>query len=229
MGALSDCVLKQGGVLVDYIGDQLIAMWGAPQEQPNHAELACRAALDMLAALGPLNEAWKDKLPRKEGVPESIDLGIGINTGSAWVGNMGSKHKFKYGPLGPTVNLASRVEGATKYLRARLLITEHTQGQLGQDFATRRLTKVRVVGIPQDVDLYELVADRAPAWVNLKKRYEEALAVYEKGDCREAARQLGALSGDDGPALVMCYRAMHHLVAVERGLEFDPVWELPGK
>jgi adenylate cyclase len=224
MGRLSDCVLKHRGVLVDYIGDELIAMWGAPETQPDHARLACRAALDMLGALALLNAEWRERLK------EELDLGIGINSGPAWVGNMGSRHKFKYGPLGPTVNLASRVQGATKYLRSRLLITADTRKQVGDEFATRRLCKVRVVNVSRPIELYELVGEQTPAWLELKARYEEALADYEKGECRRAAWQWGNLlskHNNDGPALVMAWRAMQN--EVEPADDFDPVWELPGK
>ena len=85
-------------------------------------------------------------------------FGIGINTGMARVGNMGSRHKFKYGPLGNTVNLASRVQGATKYLRSPILITGSTNRQIGEGFLVRRLCQVRVVNIVEPVELHELAA-----------------------------------------------------------------------
>ena len=113
--------IERGAQTVEDIGDELMAMWGAPEEQPDHALLACRAALDMLAILPEMNAKFLDE------IGESMDLGIGINTGVARVGNTGSKHKFKYGPLGSTVNLASRVHGVTKYMKVRLLVTEATQ------------------------------------------------------------------------------------------------------
>ena len=150
MGALSDCVRSHKGVLVDYIGDELFAMWGAPEEQPDHASLACQAALDMLAQLPRLNESWQPILG------EPMDLGIGINTGVARVGNTGSHHKLKYGPLGNSVNLASRVQGATKHVKCRLLITGATRQRLKDSFATRRLCQVQVVNIAEPVTLYEL-------------------------------------------------------------------------
>jgi adenylate cyclase len=222
MAALSDCVLAHRGVLVDYIGDELIAMWGAPETQPDHARLACRAALDMLGVLPRLNEAWQGKLQ------EPLDLGIGVNTGPAWVGNVGTRHKFKYGPLGHTVNVASRVQGATKYLRARLLITAETKRQLGEDFATRRLCQVRVVNVADPLHLYELTANPTPEWLELKARYEQALEEFEQGRCKESAGQLGGLLlAGDGPAMVMCWRALHYDV-LPAG-PFDPVWDLPGK
>jgi adenylate cyclase len=224
MGALSECVLEHQGVLVDYIGDELIAMWGAPREQADHARLACRAALDMLGELPALNGRWQADLDGP------LQLGIGVNSGAAWVGNMGSRQKFKYGPLGPVVNLASRVQGATKYLRSRLLITEHTRQRLGEGFATRRLCRARVVNMASPVTLYELAGDAQPGWDELRAGYEEALAQFERAEWREAARLLGHLLGrfaDDGPAMVMCWRALQNVVSAAD--DADPIWELPGK
>jgi adenylate cyclase len=225
MAALSDCVLAHRGVLVDYIGDELMAMWGAPEVQEDHAELACRAALDMLSMLPKLNERWEERLG------EPMGLGIGINTGTARVGNTGSQHKFKYGPLGPMVNLASRVQGATKYLRTRLLITEFTRSRVGDEFWTRRLCKVRVVNIATAVDLYELALAGDTDWKAIQPLYEHALEEFERGNFRAAARTLGNLMAehsDDGPSLVLMGRAINALVASAEGA-FDPVWELPGK
>ena len=224
MGSLSDCVLAHRGVLVDYIGDELLAMWGAPEEQPDHAQLACLAAVDMFNLLPKLNERWQAKLQ------EPMSLGIGVNTGIARVGNTGSRHKFKYGPLGNTVNLASRVQGATKYLRCRLLITEFTRSQLDDSFFARRLCRVRVVNIEQPVNLYELAPQGTPAWVELKTAYEDALTYFEQKRFRDACRRLSAVMTshpNDGPALILMARAINLLV--EEPDEFDPVWELPGK
>ena len=141
MQHLTARIMESSGVVVDYIGDGLLAMWNAPLEQPDHAALACRAALAMRDGLPELNRRWEGRL----GKP--IGLGIGINSGAALVGNTGSHQKFKYGPLGHTVNLASRVEGATKHLGVSLLLTGSTRNSLGSSFATRRLCRARVVGI----------------------------------------------------------------------------------
>src|SRR5439155_2452425 len=122
----------------------------APVDQPDHAALACRAALAMLAELPAINSTWQETL----GI--TVGVGVGVNTGPAMVGNTGSSYKFKYGPLGHAVNLASRVEGATKQLKVPILLTGSTRALLGDDFALRRLCKVRVVGIHEPVDLYEL-------------------------------------------------------------------------
>src|SRR5262249_46112855 len=128
MNALSQCILDHEGVLVDYIGDELMAMWGAPVPQDDQRRQAARAALAMIAALPVLNEKGARVLA------EPMNVGVGINTGPAQVGNTGSSFKFKYGPLGNTVNLASRVQGLTKYLNSRLLVTAATRERIGDDF-----------------------------------------------------------------------------------------------
>ena len=148
MGEFSSIVIDHGGVLVDYTGDELLAMWGAPNEQPNHAELACRAALEILHCLPALNGIW---LPR---VGAETEVGIGINSGEALVGNVGTHRKFKYGPLGTAVNLASRVQGATKFLKTSLLITGETAEKVRDIFPTRRLCQVLVQNIRTPVHLH---------------------------------------------------------------------------
>jgi adenylate cyclase len=224
MEVLSDCVLAHHGVLVDYIGDELIAMWGAPQDQPQHAQLACRAALEILDRLPALNQRWQESLQ------EPIVLGIGINTGVAQVGNTGTSRKFKYGALGSTVNLASRVQGATKYLKTPLIITGTTQAQLDASFSTRRLCKVAVVNMAAPVDLYELARPDQPLWHRLKPAYEEALAGFECKNFASVIPILGNLLAerrDDGPSLLLLARAVSCMVEETAG--FDPVWKLPGK
>lgn len=224
MGVLSGCVLAHSGVLVDYIGDEIIAMWGAPKEEPAHARLACRAALDMLAKLPEVNVRWQPLLG------EPMGLGIGINTGVAQVGNTGSSYKFKYGALGNTVNLASRVQGATKYLKTNLLVTGSTRAALDSNFAARMLCRVEVVNIAEPVDLYELTHADQPGWDDLRRGYEEALALFERREFRAATQRLGNLLvdfPDDGPSLLLLSRAVECLVQEPAG--FNPVWRLPGK
>ena len=134
MDELSSLVLAEGGVLVDYIGDELMAMWGAPDDQPDHAQRAIRSALAFVEALPRLNQKWQAN------VGEVMGVGIGLNTGTARVGNTGSQYKFKYGPLGHAVNLASRVQGLTKYLKSQLLITAATRDRLqAADYIMRRV------------------------------------------------------------------------------------------
>lgn len=223
MSELSECVIDEQGVLVDYIGDELIAMWGAPSAQPDHALRACTAALAMLRKLPLLNERWRATLR------EECCFGIGINTGIARVGNTGTNRKFKYGPLGNTVNLASRVQGATKYLKTDLLITAATRQQLPDSMVARKLCKVVVTNISEPVELYELplpeTADR-----RLGELYETALHEFESRNFRKAAKVLSdlvELHPHDGPSLNLLCRAVESLVKEDANVSTD--WILPGK
>ncbi|HEV3137655.1 MAG TPA: adenylate/guanylate cyclase domain-containing protein [Pirellulales bacterium] len=227
IGVLSDCVINHQGVLVDYVGDELLAMWGAPSEQADQALLACRAALAMQNALPTLNERWQSRM----GKP--FRIGVGINTGTARVGNIGSHRKMKYGPLGNTVNMASRVQGMTKYLKSEILITAATRARLNSEFMTRRLCQVRVVNIATPVELYELQPQAEGTWKTLQQHYEEALEEFEKQNFRNAAGVLSRLISqfpEDGPSLILLSRAVALLIAgAEYNPSWDPTWVPPGK
>jgi adenylate cyclase len=223
MNALSQCVLDQEGVLVDYIGDELMAMWGAPEPQTDQRERAIRAGLAMIAALPKLNEKWQPILK------EPMNIGVGINSGPAQVGNTGSSFKFKYGPLGNTVNLASRVQGLTKYLRCRLLVTADTRQGLGEELIARRVVRTRVVNINEPVELFEVEARSTPEQQVFFRDSELALKELEEGLFAEAAGRSGGLllsHRGDGPLLLTLSRATTQLV---QGGKFDPVWDPPGK
>ena len=189
LDVLSKCVLDEGGVLVDYIGDGLMAMWGAPDDQPDHPVRACRAAQAILRALPELNDRWEPILG------EPLRLGVGINTGQAQVGNVGSRLKFKYGALGTTVNLASRVEGATKFFRCKVLMTGQTHARLDGAIPARRLARVRLQGLNDPIEVYELLT---PDWDKADfaaEEYAKAFDLYEQGKYSEAARALGNYRG----------------------------------
>ncbi|MDF1843388.1 MAG: adenylate/guanylate cyclase domain-containing protein [Rubripirellula sp.] len=221
---LSMCVQRNNGVLVDYVGDELMAMWGAPAEQPDHAVLACRSAVEMLRLINPLRERWK------EITPDQFGFGIGVNTGMAQVGNTGSKVKFKYGPLGNTVNLASRVQGITKKLGVAALITESTANALTRGFDYRRLALVRTLGIKVPVNLHELRADADEDWRDMSQRYEHALKAFEGSDLTGAARQLASLvhqHPDDNPSVVLLGRVVDALT--KRVDKVDPIWTMDSK
>lgn len=224
MGTLSDCVIEHNGVLVDYIGDELVAMWGAPDALADHGACACRAALAMINRMPKLSEQWQ------EVIGEPTSYCIGINTGPARVGNTGSKRKFKYGPLGNTVNLASRVQGATKFVRSQIVVAGPTAEQLGDEFHKRRLCRVEVVNIAEPIDLYELCPQVSSSWSDLRDRYESALAAYEQHQFHEATRILGNLLTDypeDGPTVILLSRAIEQLA--DPSDDFSSVWKLAGK
>jgi adenylate cyclase len=178
----------------------------------------------MLRSLPDVSRTWQST------IGEPIKVGIGVNSGMARVGNTGARRKFKYGPLGNTVNLASRVQGATKFLKTDLLVTEDTRNELAPDTPARRLCTVRVVNIQGAVDLYEIRPDPDSTWAGLSLAYEDALRRFEQRDFHQATRILGNILADhpqDGPSLVLLSRAVGELIRPTD--PFDPVWELSGK
>ncbi len=224
----SGIIRQHEGVVVDYYGDGLLAMWNAPQDQADHAQRACRAALAILAQLAALNERWAETLA------EPLTLGIGINTGPALVGNTGSRVKFKYGPMGPTVNLASRVEGATKPLGVSVVITGSTRSALSEplatpsrSLATRRLCKAKLVGTTEAVELFELGGEKPQSqWIARRDAYEAALEHYESGRWAEACKAIYPLLSNetgsyDSASLNLLSRAVDCLKSPP--VTFDPV------
>jgi adenylate cyclase len=230
MERFSSRIVEHGGVIVSYLGDGILAMWNAPAEQANHALLACRAALAMQAEMPAINERWHEMVSRP------LVVGIGVNTGSVHVGNTGSSRKFMYGPLGHTVNLASRLEGATKQLGIPILVSGSTQAQLPASFATRRLCQVRVMGTAGAVILYELQGETATLeWLAQRDTYEAALALYEAGEWAKASQALVPLllqhaaqqAHYDKPTLRLLRRAGECLETPPDA--FDPVMEFTSK
>jgi len=221
---LSQCVVDEDGVLVDYVGDELFAMWGAPEAQPDHALRAVAAARQMLVVIDDLREKWRDQLAVE------LDIGIGINSGPARVGNVGSRLKFKYGVLGNAVNVGSRLQGACKQMGVQCLVSASTVANLPTQEKLRRLSQIRVAGIRQAVEVYQCVAEATPQWMLLKDEYESALADYEAGLPGEAVHRLGRLVqkyATDRPSA-------HLLVEAARALTnpsntTDTIWDLGTK
>lgn len=220
MDRLTQCILDHSGVMVDYHGDGLAAMWNAPLDQADHAWLACEAGWDMLGSLPALNEVWEARL----GAP--LRIGVGINTGSAQVGNAGSRRRLKYGPRGHAVNLASRVEGATKHFGVPLLATQWTVELLPQDVFRRRLCRVQVKGIADAVDLFEVRPEARPGYAAACRRYEASLQLFEQGQHAQALQELERLRAgedlqDDYPARLLAEHAaaaLHHPGEGQQGI-----------
>ena len=192
-------IFSHGGTLDKYMGDAIMAFWGDPIEQADHATRACRAALSMqaaLAGLGPVFEA--------RGWPP-LHAGVGVNTGLMAVGHFGSEQLFDYTVMGDAVNLASRLEGATKVYGVGVLVSRETREQVGEALRFRRLDWLRVKGRADPVEIYELRGEGAG------EAEEQALiAAFEAGleayrDRRWAAGRAAfaralALAPEDGPS-----------------------------
>ena len=161
LGAMTEIVFQHGGTLDKFIGDAVMALWGAPLAVPDHARRAADCALAMTAELERLNARWSQTGTGAAG----LRIGIGINTGEAVVGNIGSlKHKLEYTAIGDAVNLASRLEGLNKEMGTTIIVSEATRAALGEGYDTAPLKEVNVKGKEQAVLVHELRGHaRAPA------------------------------------------------------------------
>ncbi len=154
LSAMTDTIMKYNGTVDKYIGDAVMAFWGAPIELKNHAELACRAALECQKRGEELNARWA-----KEG-KKPFHTRIGINSGEIVVGNMGSTQRLNYTIIGDEVNLASRMESLNKVYGTSCIISESTVSQISKDFALRLLDFVVVSGKTKPATIFELVAEK---------------------------------------------------------------------
>ena len=151
LSVMTEIVIEYRGTVDKYMGDAIMAFWGAPVPEEQHAYFACICALKQLSELKKLQKKWLE-----QGWPE-IDIGVGLNTGSAVVGNMGSSHRMDYTVMGDTVNLGSRLEGTTKVYSIRCIISEFTYAKVHDKVITRELDLIRVKGKNEPVRIYELL------------------------------------------------------------------------
>lgn len=169
-------IFKYNGVLDKYIGDAVMAFWGAPIKIHNHALLACQAALEMHQEVNIVAASW-----RKLGF--DLTIRIGINTGDMIVGNMGSVQRFDYTLLGDNVNLGSRLEGVNKEYGTSIIISEATYKQVADKVIVRKLDTVAVKGKEKGIVIYELIGMRsASVDMEFLRKFEEARQMYATGD-----------------------------------------------
>jgi adenylate cyclase len=195
-------ILDHGGTLDKYMGDALMAFFGAPLEQPDHAARACRAALAMRDELSRLNAHWREK--GRLGQDLSLGIGIGLNSGLMSVGNVGSEEVFGYTVIGDNVNLGSRLEGLNKDYGTQVIVSEFTARKAGDGLFFRELDSVRVKGKRQPVKIYELldVVPADPRNQDRAERFAPGLAAYRTRDFAAAEAIFADLAErlGDGPA-----------------------------
>jgi adenylate cyclase len=206
LSEMSDVIFRHRGVVDKYIGDAIMAFWNAPLDQPDHASLACFAALDQIEAIKDLQRRFAERgLPR-------FDFRIGINTGHMVVGNMGSHSLFDYTVTGDAVNLAARLEGANKPFRSRVMISEFTYEKAKNDVEVRPLDLLRVKGKTVPIQVYELAARKGaldPTRGKAFGLYRDGIAFYRE---RKFDRAIGVFKGalallpDDGPSALYIER-----------------------
>jgi adenylate cyclase len=224
---MTEVIFKNWGTLDKYIGDAIMAFWGAPYPQSDSALRACRSGIEMLQALQRLQESWKSR-----GVPR-IDIGVGINSGSMLVGNMGSNRRKNYTIMGDSVNLASRLEGINRQFGTHLIISEATYLQAREQVIARELDLIRVKGKTQPVKVYELLGLAADShqYSDLVSRFEKGLEAYRSGQWETAIEILQDLVRDhpqDGPSHVFIKRC-HDLLAQPPEGSWDGVFVMKTK
>jgi adenylate cyclase len=169
---MTQIILEHRGTVDKFIGDAVMAFWNAPLIEEDHVELACKSALAQINALEKLQKNWKDK-----NLPE-MKIGIGIHTGEAVIGNIGSEDRFDYTALGDSVNLSSRLESLTKQYGVDIIISEDSFKFVRNKFKFRKLDKVKVKGKIKPVTIYELCCDDSKKYVEFCAQYEKALNLY---------------------------------------------------
>ncbi|MBX3659983.1 MAG: adenylate/guanylate cyclase domain-containing protein [Ramlibacter sp.] len=216
---LTDLIRANRGTIDKYMGDCVMAFWGAPVDTPNHAHLAVKTSMEMANAVRKLNEEHRAK-----GIPE-IGIGIGLNTGPMCVGDMGSDIRRSYTVIGDSVNLGSRLEGLSKTYGVDIVVSEATR-KLAPDFAWQELDRVRVKGKEQAVAIYWPLApaDRVEkAHTEELKTWSSVLKAYRAQDWDQADVQLLNLQRMNAKKYL--YELYAQRVASMRSLPFDPEWD----
>jgi adenylate cyclase len=214
LNPMSEIVVKHGGTLDKYIGDAIMALFGAPLEQPDHSQRACRTALEMVQKLKELDREWVE-----QGRP-ALKVGIGINSGLVSVGNMGSNRLFDYTAIGDNVNLASRLEGLNKFYGTEILVAAATVQHIDNGFIFREVDLVRVKGKKHPIAIYEVLGEGAPEEKQARflELYHNGLACLRAGRWGEGVTAFQAAS-DLNPRDALC---THYLQLTQKYAETPP-------
>jgi adenylate cyclase len=220
LGEGTAAVMEASGTLDKYVGDAIVSIFGAPLPCPNHAAAACLAALGLQAGQVRLRVRWGEQGGRWPKRVHEMSTRVGLHTGMAIVGNIGSKLRFNYTMMGDTVNLAQRIEAAGSYFGSGILVSGETYAEARRDdpaLVFRPLDRVRVSGRNQPVDLYELLG-RGPEAAEASARriaaYTAARDLYRSGrwsEAREAfleAAKFEASGSGKNPSLAMANRCL---------------------
>lgn len=208
---MTDIILKYDGIIDKYEGDAIMAEFGAPVYFEDHALRACQAALEMQSKLDHLAKKWhKEKKP-------VLRCRVGINSGNMIVGNMGSNKVFDYTVLGDEVNLASRLEGANKIFKTRIMISESTYHTVKDEMVTRPLDLIRVKGKEKPVQVFELLASKKDkiddTFQNLLPVYLNGIRYYRQRNWKEAQECFEyclRLRPNDGPSELYLKRVLEY-------------------
>jgi adenylate cyclase len=225
-----DVVFHHGGILDKFIGDAIMAVFGAPFARPDVDPInAVSTALDMQAELTTYNEQRRGRGQRP------IDIGIGISTGEVVCGNIGSEKRMDYTAIGDGVNLASRLEGATKQYGARIMISEFTRDKVGSRFVTRELDRIRVKGKQHPVRVYEVLGRQGEALAaetaRLLEAHGRAMDLYRGRAWPDALRAFeeARVQAPADAVFDLYARRCRHFLEHPPGQDWDGVWDLKEK
>lgn len=194
--AMTDIIQEEGGTVDKYEGDAIIAFWNAPLEQSDHAVRCVRATLHCQAKLAEMRPSFKKSLGK------DLKMRVGVNTGQAVVGNMGSHSRFDYTMIGDAVNLAARLEGINKQFGTYVLISETTMKKIESVFPVREISRVAVVGRREPVVVYEpmMPEDINEQKQQIIKKFAEGLKLFYSGDFQQAQNIFSSLTQEDPAA-----------------------------
>ncbi|ACO04830.1 MAG TPA: adenylate/guanylate cyclase domain-containing protein [Persephonella sp.] len=204
--SMTKIILENKGLLDKYIGDAIMAVFNAPLTVPDHSDKACKTALDMVKRLDQVNRNLE-----KQNLPH-LKIGIGINTGRAIIGNLGSSLRFEYTAIGDTVNLASRLEGLNRIYGTDIIVSQFTVSKVKSDFLFRKLDRVRVKGKEEAVEIYQLM-EKSERNKNIKILYEKALEHYfntEFSTAQEIFKKLW-VEYEDYPSKILLERSEYYI------------------
>ena len=232
--AMSAPIRDHGGVIDKYIGDAIMAYWGPPfTKDEDQARLASLAALDMLQGVVPLRAEFPELLGVRS-LPISFDIRIGIATGEALVGSIGSELMMSYTVMGDTVNLASRLEGASKLYGGRVLVSAATVMGADDAIETREIDRVIMLGQTKPQVIFEIMGRKGEltqVQIELRTHYSEGLAAYRARRWDDARRDFAAALEsvpNDGPSVTFIKR-IDGLMANPPSDEWDGSWRLEQK
>jgi adenylate cyclase len=226
---MTNIVFEHQGVLDKYMGDAIMAFWGAPTHQPDHAEQACRTAFHMMRRLRELQPGWS-----RRGLPP-LNIGVGVNTGPMTAGNVGSKMRFDYTVMGDAVNLGSRLEGVNKEYGTNIIISDGTYAQVKDVMVCRFLDLIAVKGKKEPTAIYELIGPKddpaAQPPAGFLEAWDTAVAHYKAqrfDEARLAFEQVLRFNAEDGPSLSYVERCIE-MVTAPPGEAWDGVYVMTHK
>jgi len=226
LNAMTDIIISEGGFVDKFVGDEIVAIFGAPSDEPEHTIRSCSASLRMGARLRELQPIFEEA-----GVTREVFARTGISSGEVVVGNMGSENRMNYTAMGNAMNLGARIEGVNKIYGTRTLVSANTVDYAKSRFVFREIDTVRVKGKDIGVRIYDLIGFREAVSadrVRLVHQFEAALGLYRAGDWRAAQSAFEALAkAGDAPSQTFATRCAAYAAAPPAN--WDGIYTMQGK